>query len=601
MSARILGVSAFYHDSAAALVRDGQLVAACAEDRFSRVKHDSSLPMRAAQFCLAQGDLAAHELDAVVFYERPDYKFLRVLRVLLSGYPRGGGRFARGIVSWISEKLWVRTKLSDALDVDPAIIRFVEHHTSHAAYAFYASPYARAALLTLDGVGEDTCGSIGIADRAQGIRALESTPYPHSLGLVYAAITGYLGFRPNDAECSTMALAAFGKPQHRELFERLIACSEGQLRIAPGHFDFAADHSHSYLPALRRALGPPRHDAAAGFSALADNSDGTPATSREAADIAASLQLRTEEVTLALARRARELTGEQALCFGGGVAFNAVAVGRLLREGGFAGVFVPPDPGDGGGAIGAALLESARRGVVPAAPGSDQIYSGPRAQSDSVATMLPHLDPPQWATYAMEGVSAVASLSTQAFDDDDALGAWLAERIAGGAIAGWMSGGSEFGPRALGARSILCDPADLATAHRLSRLVKRRAAFRPYALSVADYDAECVFGADWRWPPYRWMQATAPVRPEMRQAVRAALHIDGTTRPQVCAHADHPAYFTLLRAFGARRGLAALLNTSLNDAGEPLAATAEDALLMFARTDMDLLVVDRQVIEKRRP
>lgn len=600
MSCRILGISAYYHDSAAALVCDGRLVAACAEDRFSRVKHDRSLPVRAARFCLSEGGLSADELDAVVFYERPDYKFLRVLRMLLSGYPRGANRFAGGILSWISEKLWVRTSLCDALGVDPSAVRCVEHHDSHAAYAFYASPFERAALLTLDGVGEDTCGSIGRGDRSGALATLETTPYPHSLGLVYAAITGYLGFRPNDAECSTMALAAFGEPRYREIFERIVALDEGRLRIAPGFFDFAGDDAETYLPALRDALGPPHRDAAAGFSSLDDRNDDAPPASRTAADIAASLQDRTEEVVLSLARRARALTGESALCFAGGVAFNAVAVGRLLREAGFDGVFVPPDPGDGGGAVGAALLESARRGAVPPAHGSAQIYSGPRADAGALRTLLPHLQPQRWSDHALEGVAPVAELAEHGFDDDEALAAWVSERLAAGAIAGWLSGASEFGPRALGARSIVCDPADIATAQRLSRLVKRRAAFRPYALSVAEEDAERVFGADWRQPPFRWMQATAAVNDAVRASVRAALHADGTTRPQVCARADRPAYHALLRAFGARRGLSALLNTSLNDAGEPLAATAEEALLMFARTDMDLLVVDRRVVEKRR-
>ena len=600
MTCRILGVSAHYHDSAAALACDGRLVAACAEDRFSRVKHDRSLPVRAARFCLAEAGLRADALDAVVFYERPDYKFLRVLRMLLSGYPRGANRFAGGIVSWISEKLWVRTALCDALDVDPSKVCFVEHHDSHAAYAFYASPFGSAALLTLDGVGEDTCGSIGRGDRSSGLATLESTPYPHSLGLVYAAITGYLGFRPNDAECSTMALAAFGTPRHRETFARIVALEEGRLRVAPGFFDFAGDDAETYLPALRDALGPPHRDAAAGFSSLGEGNDDAPPASRAAADIAASLQDRTEEVMLSLTRRARALTGESSLCLAGGVAFNAVAVGRLLREAGFDRVFVPPDPGDGGGAIGAALLESARRGAMPPAHGSNQVYSGPRPDPAALSALLPHLQPQRWSGHAIEGVAPVAGLVDHAFDDDDALATWVSARLAGGAIVGWLNGASEFGPRALGARSILCDPADIATAQRLSRMVKRRAAFRPYALSVAEEDAERVFGPDWRQPPFRWMQATAAVDDAVRSSVRAALHIDGTTRPQVCAHGDHPAYHALLRAFGARRGLSALLNTSLNDAGEPLAATAEESLLMFARTDMDLLVVERRVVEKRR-
>lgn len=600
MPSRVLGVSCFYHDSAAALVQDGRLIAACAEDRFSRVKHDSSFPVRAMTFCLERAGIPARDLDAVVFYERPQYKFIRVLRMLLSRYPRGAGKFAQAMVPWIGEKLWLRVKLSETLEIDPSIIRFVEHHESHASYAFHASPYQSAAVLTLDGVGEDTCGLIGRASRSDGITTLERTRFPDSLGLVYAAITGYLGFKPNDGECNTMALAAFGQPTELKMFEQILRYSDHHPRVGPEYFDFTADESQSYRPKLLHALGARHRDAGAGFSSWPQSGEPPPDESRRAANIAASIQRRTEDLVLEQARRARKLSGEKSLCFAGGVALNAVAVGRLIREAGFESVFIPPDPGDGGCAVGAAFLGAVQCGDVPAAHGGNQIYSGPVADPATVIEMLPHLDPAQFSGFTLDGVEQRASTDwrKREFEDLDERAACVADWIAKGAIVGWMCGPSEFGPRALGARSILCDPGNLATAQRLSRLVKLRAAFRPYALSVSESDAARLFVENWRSPAYRWMQATAEVRPEMRQRVQAALHVDGTTRPQICTRDDHPAYFALLRAIGERTGLAAVLNTSLNDSGEPLAATAEEGLLMLARTDMDVLVIDSLIIEK---
>jgi len=603
MSVNVLGVSGLYHDSAAALAVNGQLVAACAEDRFSRVKHDSSLPFRAAEFCLSSAGLAAADLDAVVFYERPEYKFIRVLTMLLARYPFGSGRFARGIVSWVSEKLWVGATLCERLQVDAGKIRFVEHHDSHAAYAFYASPYSSAATLTLDGVGEDTCGALGKADRANGVAALQRTPFPHSLGLVYGAVTGFLGFKPNDEECSTMALSAFGRPSRLDAFEKIVSL-DGQARpeVRDGYFDFSADESQTYLETFREAFGPPRRNAGAGYSAFEDCAPPRAASAGDGADIAASVQRRTEDVILAQATRLRDLTGETSVCIGGGVAYNAVAIGRICREGPFESVFIPPDPGDGGGAAGAALIASAELGAAPAPHGAAQVYAGPAIEPRRLLAMSRHLDPSAWAGFTLTPQRALPEdgLRVEEFASAEAMVASVAQRLLDGEIVGWARGRAEFGPRALGARSILCDPGNIETAKRLSAAVKRRAAFRPYALSIAERDAPAVFAEDMGQPVYKWMQATAPVRPDAAPSLRAAMHADGTTRPHVCAREDNPVYYDLLTAFGARRGVAALLNTSLNDSGEPLAATAEDALLIFARTDMDALVVDDIVFSKKR-
>lgn len=601
MTKRVLGISAYYHDSAAALVVDGKIVAASMEDRFSRLKHDASIPVNAIAFCLEAGGVDADSLDAIVFYEQPEFKFLRVLRQLVAAYPRGARKFAAAMKSWVGEKLWVRSKLVDVLGIDPSRIRMVPHHDSHAAYAFFASPFRSAAILTSDGVGESVTAAIGHGARDGSFSMIPTARFPDSIGLAYGAITGYLGFRPNDAECSTMALAAFGRPGQIEFFRDLLSTtSEGKLSLSPGYFDFSEDRASVFLAPLTERLGPPMEGRPECFAASGSSSfESTPAW-RRGADVAASLQLRTEEVLLEQVRALRKSTSESNLCIGGGVAMNAVAVGRLVREAGFDSVFVPPDPGDAGGAVGAAFLGSLELGVVPPSHGTEQIFLGAppaTATAPKLEDFILRVDPKLWTRYRSMGPVKRGQLFVRRFDDVAELSDYVAAALAKGMIAGWVSGRSEFGPRALGARSIVCDPARMDVAERLSARVKTRAAFRPYALSVASEDAEKLFTHDWRHPPYAWMQATIGVKPEIRHAVAAALHVDGTTRPHVCQASIQPRFHALLTAFAKHRGLAALLNTSLNEPGQPLACSQEDAMIQFARSDMDLLVIEQSVIE----
>lgn len=602
MSNYVIGLSAYFHDSAAAIGADGRLIAAVAEERFSRIKHDSAFPTNALNHCLAEAGITPDEVDRIVFYERPHYKFLHVIKRHMAHYPFRPLSFSRSIMHWMSEKLWVRTRLSRDLDIDPRKIGFTEHHHSHAACAFYASPFDEAGILTLDGVGENNCGLLAKGSRTEGIETLQTQTFPDSLGLIYAALTGYLGFEPNSGECSTMALASYGEPEFMEFFDHLIQLDgNGQFRVDTSYFDFTADADHFYKPQLSEKLGGPFRNAGVGFSSFKPIEDQTASDdNRKAANVAASLQRKTEEVIEALAATVREKAGSSNLCLAGGIAFNAVANSRIRDSGLFTDVFIPPDPGDGGGAIGAMYAGFADMGVPAPAPTAGQIYAGPRVSVSRMQPLFSNLEKEDWISAAKGGHVSQPNTapSLLVFEDTTEKHRYLSKALADGAILGWVSGPAEFGPRALGARSILCDPSNIETAERLSTKVKFRAAFRPYALSVTEEDAATLFGTSFRPDLTRWMQSTLSVEGTQPEAVRAALHSDGTTRPQIVSKDDHADFHGLLTAFKARSGLGALLNTSFNGAGEPLINTAEEAMVFFARMDLDVLCVENIVITR---
>ncbi|RMB12354.1 carbamoyltransferase family protein [Eilatimonas milleporae] len=602
MTRYVLGLSAYYHDSAAAIGGDGRLIAAVAEERFTRIRHDQAFPVNAINHCLAEAGIDADRLDRIVFYERPHFKFLHVMKRHLAHYPWRPLSFSRSMLHWMSDKLWVRTKIVREVGVDPRKVAFAEHHLSHAAYAFYASPFDEAAILTLDGVGEDNCGMLAKGTRDAGIDTIQLQKFPNSLGLVYAALTGYLGFEPNNSECSTMALASYGQPAFKAFFDRLIQVDgDGRFRIDPSYFDFAANADRFYKPKLSEALDGPYRHAGKGFSSFDALERQKPCiTNRRAADVAASLQMKTEEVVEALAQTVRDKSGSKRLCMAGGLAFNAVANSRIRDSGLFSDVFVPPDPGDGGGAVGAMYLGFSDLGHPVPRPASGQIYSGPRVDVRRLAPLFGKLSKEDWADAGRAGHVGSPDIrpALLTFDDDAEKRRFVCDGLSKGAIVGWISGAAEFGPRALGARSILCHPARVETAERLSRAVKFRAAFRPYALSVAEEDAEALFGSRINRDLSRWMQSTLPVDKEALDQVRAAVHSDGTTRPQIVTREDHTDFYELLKAFKAHAGVAALLNTSFNGAGEPLINTAEEALVFFARMDLDILCVENVVITR---
>jgi carbamoyltransferase len=563
----VLGISAHYHDAAAALVVDGRVVAAMQEERFSRIKNDPSVPRRAALACLAEAGLAAGDLDGIVFYENPYAKLERVLVSLLRAFPRSFRQFPRALGAQLGDKLWILDSIAETLGVPRARVTFADHHLSHAASAFFASPYEEAAVLTVDGAGEETVAAIY---HGQGSRLtlVDRMLFPHSLGLLYAAITAYLGFEVNEGEYKVMGLAAFGAPRFRDEFARFVRLgADGSVELDLDYFAFTTDTEVGFGPRLEGLLGP-RRGAGRPWD-LATPED------QRAADVAATLQAVTEEALLGLAREARRRTGCDALCLAGGVALNAVANARIQREAGFARVFVQPAAGDAGGALGAAILGAVERG-------------DPRPEAMRSAAL-------GTAIGAGEGEALAASLGLPCRGLDDPTSA-LADLLERGKIVAVSRGRFEWGPRALGQRSILALPRVPGARERLNHVIKKREPFRPFAPAVlAGRAAELFEGAPNDMTPF--MTTVCRTRPEHRDDLQAAVHVDGTARVQTVSPGD--ALAPLLEEL-ARRGRApAVLNTSLNGPREPIAASATDAVAFFLAHPVDALLVGDALIERR--
>jgi carbamoyltransferase len=573
-------------------VVDGEVVASAAEERFSLQKHDPNFPALAAEFCLRHAGLDARELDSIVFYEEPHLKFSRVLSSCMAGYPGSRSSFVRSMKSWLTSKLWTRNEISRRFDVHPNRVDFVSHHLSHASQAFAASPFDESAILVVDAVGEWASTSLFHGRMGSGLelRELDVIPYPHSLGLVYAAFTAFLGFRVNDGECSTMALAAFGQPRYADKVRRVLTVEPGgSYRVDPSYFEFHSETSLPFSPKFLELFGQPRSfKDELPFDCMGMSSE--PSKEHQYyADVAASIQLVLEEALLALCRRLKRETGAKNLCLAGGVALNCVANSRILAENLFEDVFIPPDPGDGGAASGAALHRYFSGGGARASGRSIQPYLGEAYDPATDLAMLDRLD----------GCFGSNRLEVENPSGEDRLAAGVARDLASGKVVGWFQGRFEAGPRALGNRSILIDPSNLEVARRMNQRVKARKAFRPYALSVAEEDASRVLRLPDATPRLmRWMQTSAPVRDSCLESVRAAAHIDGTTRPQICSSRENPGFHRLLKAMGEVSPNAALLNTSFNAGGFPLVSSPVDALLLFARTAMDVLVLENTVIRK---
>jgi carbamoyltransferase len=483
----------------------------------------------------------------------------------------------------------------------------VPHHVSHMAQAFLTSPFDRAATLTLDAVGEWTTSAIGLgtSDDGRAVRVLESVSYPHSLGLAYAAFTAFLGFRPNSQECNTMALAAFGQPTYLDEVRQVIPeCEDGWYCINEACFNFLGEGRELFTSKFIDLFGEPRPPSQKlPFDALQDTDSSKPdqGDCQRYADIAASIQTVLEERVAALCRRAKRLTGCDKLCLAGGVALNAVCNGKIMRERIFDEVFVPPDPGDGGGAVGAAMHEYFRRCPSDWPQPASSPWLGKSYAPETFEELLRSLDPGAWAQYLQACCRSVSrdQLEIERIDSPDLLADTVAAELKAGRIVGWFQGRFENGPRALGNRSILADPGNLDTARRLRDRIKGRETFRPFALSVREEDAHRVFESDRNLGlPSRWMQMVAPVRIDLRGPLRAVLHIDGTTRPQIVKESDCPLFHKVLAAFGRVGGIGAVLNTSFNEAGYPIVSAPAEALIVFARTEMDTLVVGPVIARK---
>jgi carbamoyltransferase len=577
----ILGLSAYYHDAAAALVRDGRIVAAAEEERFSRIKHDPSLPVRAARYCLEEAGLGIDDIDLCVFYEKPLRKFERLLTTSLGTFPRGGGGFVRGLRKWLGGRLWLKGEIAAELGIDPVRIRFVEHHVSHGASAFFTSPFSEAAVVTVDGVGEwATTTIMKGASSPDGHRLdpLKELHFPHSIGLLYSVITAYLGFEVNEGEYKVMGLAAYGQPRFRDQFGKLVRIGEdGSLELDMRYFAFHRNPTKGFTSALEALLGPARQP-----GQPLDPTSGDPEGCRFA-DVAATLQQVTEEYLLALCREARRATGARCLALAGGVALNSVANTRIQRESGFEEVYVQPSAGDPGGALGAALYAS-------------HVIHGETRQEPLRHAFLGR----GWSQAEVRAVLDACRVRYRTFDSDAELDQEVAGLLAEGAVGGWFQGRFEWGPRALGGRSILADPRRPEMVDRVNRKVKYREPFRPFAPAVLESEAGRWFELTQDRPDHLtpFMLAVVPVTPEGRASLPAVTHVDATARVQTVNPVHNPRFHNLIEAFRERTGVGVLLNTSMNLKGEPICQGPLEALSVFERSDLDFLALERCLVRK---
>jgi len=559
----ILGISCFYHDAAAALVRDGELLAAVHEERFTRKKHDPELPRHAVEYCLSEAGIGVNDLDYLVFYDKPFIKFERMLLTYLATFPRSLPSFSKAIPLWMKEKLWMPKAIEKGFGYRGEVL-FAEHHQSHAASAFLPSPFEEAAILTIDGVGEWATATQGVG-RGNGFELQREIRFPHSLGLLYSAFTYYLGFKVNSAEYKVMGAAPYGEPKYCEtILEHLVDLREdGSFKLNMKYFAY---HYGLTMTNQRFAklFGHPRRE---------------PESRMEEFhwDMAASLQKVTEEIVLRMVRDLHERTGLANLCMAGGVALNCVANGRIIREGPFQKLWVQPAAGDAGGALGAALfVENCILGR-PRKLRMDHAFWGPRYSDEEIRRFLDDRGAPYTTLPRDEMIAETA----RRLDQDQA-------------VVGWLQGRLEWGPRSLGSRSILADARNPENWKRVNLKIKFRESFRPFAPAVLAEKASDWFEID-RESPY--MLLVCPVK-EGRE-IPAVTHVDGSARLQTVNRASHPEFYDLLESFDRRSGCPVLINTSFNVRGEPIVCTPEDAYLCFMRTNMDVLVMGSQILDKR--
>jgi carbamoyltransferase len=586
---RILGISCFFHDAAAALLEDGVVVAAAEEERFSRRKHDSGFPEHAVAFCLRTAGITAQELDFVVFYEKPLLKFERILLTGLGSFPRSWSGFTEAMVTWLTEKLWIKELIRSKVGVPAERILFTEHHMAHAASAFFCSPWDEAALLTVDGVGEwaTTAVGRGLADwSGAGVNRIDLSReihFPHSLGLLYSAFTAWLGFEVNEGEYKVMGMAPYGTPRYVDrVYEMIDVAEDGGFRLNLEYFSFQHSPDRTFSSRFVDLFGEPRDPAEPFDPSGADAA--TRERSRYRADVAASVQRVIEETLIKLARSVQRETGSKRLCVAGGVALNSVANGRILRETDFEELYIQPAAGDAGGAVGAALyvwhvILGRPRGYV-----MEHAYLGAGYTAGEVADFL-----------------RGAGVPHETYNDDTRLVERVVDELLEGSVVGWFQGRFEWGPRALGNRSILGDPRRLGMKAIVNEKVKYREPFRPFAPVIPEHRAGDLFVADEalaRQYPARFMLLVWPWLDGIADQVPAVNHM-GTGRVQTVRREWNPQYYDLVDRFGEATGIPVLLNTSFNLRGEPVVASPADALSTFDRSGLDVLVLGNHIVRKQ--
>jgi carbamoyltransferase len=585
---KILGISALYHDSAAALIIDGEIIAATQEERFTRIKHDADFPKKSVEFCLAQGKITIEDIDFVVFYEKPFVKFERLLQTYMQYAPKGLSSFIKAMSVWIKKKLWTKDSIRKELGYEGEIL-FTEHHESHSASAFFPSPYDKAAVLTMDGVGEWATASFGIGS-GNTLNLTHELIFPHSLGLLYSAFTQYAGFRVNSGEYKLMGLAPYGEAKYKNtILEHLIDLKEdGSFRLNMKYF--------SYPVGLRMINS--KFEKLFGGPARKSESEIT----QKDMDIAKSIQEVTEEIVLKIAKHVHKCTGMTNLCLAGGVALNCVSNGKLKRNGPFENIWIQPAAGDAGGALGAALFIwydylGNKREIKPEGNLLRSSYLGPKYSNSEVECFLNEKE-----------------ISYEKVNEND-LAQKTAALIADEKVIGWFQGAMEFGPRALGSRSILGDPRSEKMQSIMNLKIKYRESFRPFAPAVLRSKVADYFDCDYDSP---YMLMVAPVKEEIRKEMTpeqqqlfgidklsiprsqlpAITHVDYSARIQTVTKESNPRFNELLLALDKNHQCPAIINTSFNVRGEPIVCTPEDAYRCFMRTEMDYLVIENFILSK---
>ena len=590
----ILGVSCYFHDAAAVLLKDGALVAAAEEERFTRIKHDFDFPKKAIKFCLDQEGLKGEDLDYVVFFEKPFRKLDRILMMTLQTYPQSYKVFRESMITWMTDKLWVGTKLQTEIGIAKEKILFSEHHLSHAASAYFCSPFEESAILTVDGVGEWVTTTYGVG-RGNEIKLQKQIEFPHSLGLLYSAFTAFLGFEVNEGEYKVMGMAPYGVPRYVDKVWKLVQQNQdGSFALDMDYFCFHHSTHQTYSRKFEALFGTPRppkslfFTESTGFPKYFGTAPGNyqelSRQNQHYADIAASIQKVTEEMLLNMAKHLRKTTGMKRLCMAGGVALNSVANTRILNESGFEELYIQPAAGDGGGALGAALWAYNTLLGKPRNFTMQHAYWGRENSDGEISDFLTQNNIPH-----------------SRFENEDQLLDRVVERLTNAQVVGWSQGRFEWGPRALGNRSIIADPRNPEMKEIVNAKIKFREPYRPFAPSVLAESAEKYFELPNATShcPARYMQYVVPVKESEKATLPAITHVDGTGRLQTVFKAESPRYYKLIERFGQATGVPVILNTSFNLKGEPIVNTPANAFNTFSKSEMDALVLGNFIIEKQ--
>jgi len=589
----ILGISCFYHDAAAALIKDGMLIAAAEEERFTRVKHDFDFPENAINFCLDYAGISRKDLAYVVFYEKPFHKFERILMTTLQNFPKSWKVFREAMLTWLGDKLWVKSIIKDKVGIEDKKILFGEHHLSHAASAFYPSPFKEAAILTVDGVGEWTTATMGTG-RGTDIKLLKEIKFPHSLGLLYSAFTAFLGFKVNNGEYKVMGMSPYGKPRYIDkIYDNLInVASDGSFWLNMDYFTYHYSDERTFNSKFETLFGKPRPPEVNFFTSntrfpsyFGEKPSNYKELCRENehyADIAASIQRVTEEILLKLVNSLYEETGMKNLCIAGGVGLNSKANGRILREGPFEELFIQPAAGDGGGALGAALHVYHGLMGKPRSFILEHAYWGKKYSESEIKEFLDS-----------------NNISYEYFSDDDKLKDRIVDDLVDGKVVGWFQGRFEWGPRALGNRSILADPRSEEMKDLVNIKIKFREPFRPFAPVILEEKTSDFFQGDNIAKQFtaRYMLLVMPLKESKAETIKAVNHM-GTGRLQTIREEWNPRYYQIVKKFGEATGVPVLLNTSFNLRGEPIVNTPENAYNTFSKSGIDVLVLENFMIRK---